>query len=119
MKIEPFGTLQMTRTHPAHVGRSELTDIAGQPMAKIPSAARNAQETKRASFSEYLVDAMATMNSQQLDVTNLEKQLITAPDSVDIQDVTIAMAKARMSLDLAKAVADKITSGWNELSTNR
>lgn len=119
MKIEPFGTLQMTRTHPAHTGRTELSDIAGAPMAKIPSAAEKSTEKTRASFSEYLLEAMQTMNNQQVDVTNLEKQLITNPDSVDIQDVTIAMAKARMSLDLAQTVIDRIISGWNEVSTTR
>lgn len=119
MKIEPFGTLQMTRTHPAHVGRAELSDISGAPMAAIPSAARQAQEKKRASFSEYLMEAMQTMNNQQLDVTNLEKQLITNPNSVDIEDVTIAMAKARMSLNLAQTVIDSMISGWNDISTSK
>lgn len=119
MKIEPFGTLQLTRTHAAHTGRTELTDIAGAPLAKIPSAADAAQEKKRVSFSDYLMDAMQQMNNQQMDVTKLEQQLITNPDSVDIQDVTIAMAKARMSLNLAQSVIDRFISGWNELSTSR
>ena len=48
-----------------------------------------------------------------------KRQLITDPDSVDIHDVTTAMAKARMSMDLAKSVIDRLVSGWNEISTTR
>ena len=44
---------------------------------------------------------------------------MTDPDSVDIHDVTTAMAKAQMSLSLAQTVIDRLVTGWNELSTNR
>lgn len=119
MKIEPFGALQMTRTHEAHTGRTTITDIAGAPQNKIPSAADNAAEKTRANFRDYLTDAFSQMNSHQTNVELVQKQLITDPDSVDIHDVTIAMAKARMSLDLAKSVIDRVVSGWNEISTTR
>ena len=39
MKIPEFGTLQMTRTDPAHTGTAKLSDIAGSPLNDIPSAA--------------------------------------------------------------------------------
>ncbi|MBQ9239286.1 MAG: flagellar hook-basal body complex protein FliE [Treponema sp.] len=119
MKIVDFGTLPLARTHEAHTGSSPITAMAQSPTVSIPSAAHDALEKKRVAFSDYLVDALSAMNNQQLDVTRLERQLITEPDSVDIQDVTIAMAKARMSLNLAQTVLDRIVSGWNELSTTR
>ena len=59
------------------------------------------------------------MNQQQLDATRLQEQVITDPDSLDIHDVTIAMSKARMSLNLAQSVIDRLISGWNEISTTR
>jgi flagellar hook-basal body complex protein FliE len=59
------------------------------------------------------------MNNQQLDVGRVQEKLITDPDSVDIHDVTTAMAKAQMSLSLAQTVIDRLVTGWNELSTNR
>ena len=62
---------------------------------------------------------MTTVNAQQLDVDNLTKQYITDPDSVNVEDITTAMAKAQMSLSLAQTVIDRITTGWNELSTTR
>ncbi len=59
------------------------------------------------------------MNAQPIHVSNLQKAVVTEPDSVDIHDVTTAMAKAKMSLELAQTVIDRLVGGWNELSQNR
>ncbi|MBQ7539418.1 MAG: flagellar hook-basal body complex protein FliE [Treponema sp.] len=107
--------LQMTRTNPAHVGSAKLTSfIPGQGNSNPVQ-----NEKSLGSFESYLVNAVAEMNSQQLNVGKVSQQLITDPDSVDIHDVTTAMAKAQMSLSLAQTVIDRLVTGWNELSTNR
>ncbi|MCK9169045.1 MAG: flagellar hook-basal body complex protein FliE [Treponema sp.] len=119
MKIPEFNTLQMTRTNPAHTGTAKLSDIAGAPFNDIPSAAEKSAAKTQLNFEDYLLNAMNSMNSQQTDVTNLEQQVLTNPDSVDPQDVTVAMAKARMSFNLAQTVIDRIVTGWNEITTTR
>jgi flagellar hook-basal body complex protein FliE len=119
MKIPEFGTLQMTRTDPAHTGTAKLSDIAGSPLNDIPSAAEKGSAKTQLNFEDYLLNAMNSMNGQQVDVNNLEQKVLTDPDSVDPQDVTIAMAKARMSLNLAQTVIDRIVTGWNEITTTR
>ena len=50
--------------------------------------------------------------------SNVEK-LIIDPDSVDIHDVTTAMAEANMSLSLAQTVISRMVSSWNEITTTR
>ena len=35
------------------------------------------------------------------------------PDSVDVHDVTIAMAEANLSLKLAQSVIDRVIRSWN------
>ncbi|MCQ2574197.1 MAG: flagellar hook-basal body complex protein FliE [Treponema sp.] len=119
MKIPEFGQLQMTRTNQAHTGVTKLSDIAGAPLNSIPSSAENGIAKTRKSFQDYLMEAMSTMNQQQMDVDKLSEQMVTDPDSVDIHDVTIAMSKARMSLNLAQSVIDRLVTGWNEISTSR
>lgn len=119
MKIPEFGQLQMTRVNSAHTGTSKLSDIAGAPLNDIPSAAESGIARTARSFEDYLVDAMSSMNQQQLDVSALSEKMITDPDDVDIHDVTIAMSKARMSLNLAQSVIDRIVTGWNEITTTR
>ena len=115
MKIMPtMGALQMVRTNPAHAGTSPLRDV--NSFGKTPVSQ---PERKQGLFESYLLGALDTVNSQQLNVDKLARQYITNPDSVNVEDVTVAMAKAQQSLSLAQTVIDRITTGWNELSTTR
>ncbi len=93
--------------------------LPSSPHVNILSGAEENQRLKEKSFGEYLSEAFGAMNKQQTDLASLERQLITDPDSVDIHDVTTAMAKAQMSMTLAKTVVDRVVSGWNEITTTR
>ena len=130
MKIQEFGTLQMVRTDKAHFGQGKIQPLTQNapgmsPIQKIQRADKTTQaasiqsanQTK--SFQSYLLDALESVNNQQLDVTNVQEKLITSPDEVDIHDVTTAMAKASMSLNLAQTVIDRLVTGWNEITTTR
>ena len=117
MKIPEFGTLQMIRTDAAHYGTGDVVSLTQNP--DNTSLLHTTQKDGKLSFADYLLDAVNTVNSQQMDVTKLQKQVITDPDSVDVADVTIAMQKARMSLSLAQTVIDRLVSGWSELTTVR
>lgn len=115
MKINEMPVLQMQ-------GFEKIKDtnpLKAAPHVNILSSAEENQRIKEKSFGEYLSEAFSAMNKQQTDLTSLERQLITDPDSVDIHDVTTAMAKARMSMDLAKTVVDRVVNGWNEITTTR
>lgn len=109
-----FGTLELNRTNPAHIGTQPLKDS----MNLSPAQDKAPSKTK-GTFESYLFGAMEEMNSQQVHVSEIQEKLITDPDSVDIHDVTTAMAKAQMSLNLAHTVIDRLISGWQELSTTR
>jgi len=111
MKIEQFGSLQLQRSNQEHFGTAKINNIYENNLMKT--------EKSEKSFQSFLLDAMNTVNTQQNDVSKLQEQLITDPDSVDIHDVTIAMSKARMSLNLAQNVIDRLVSGWNEITTTR
>ena len=130
MKIQDFGTLQMTRTDKAHFGQSRIQPLTQNApgMSPIQKIQRTDKTTEAASiqpvnqsksFQSYLLDALESVNTQQLDVANVQQKLITDPDEVNVSDVTIAMAKARMSLNLAQTVIDRLVSGWNEITTTR
>ena len=110
MKIEEFGTLQMVRTNEQHFGNSA---IKGTNLNQTQKATGNK------SFQDFLLEAMNTVNTQQNDVTKIQERIITDPDSVDVHDVTIAMSKARMSLNLAHSVIERLVSSWNEITTTR
>ncbi len=110
-----IGTLEFNKTHSAHMGTGAINtnvNVGGV------NGENNGVE-KTGSFKSYLLEAVDKMNSQQLKVSALQEQVITDPDSVDIHDVTTAMAKAQMSLNLAQTVIERVVKGWTDLSQNR
>lgn len=130
MKIQDFNTFQLTRTHEAHYGQSKIQPLTQNapgmsPIEKIHRAEKNTEAAsiqpagQSKTFQSYLLDALESVNTQQLDVNKVQEKLITNPDDVNVADVTIAMAKARMSLNLAQTVIDRLVTGWNEITTTR
>ncbi len=115
MKINEMPVLQMQ----GFENIKDTNPLKNAPHVNILSSAEENQRLKEKSFGEYLSEAFSAMNKQQTDMNGLTRQLITDPDSVDIHDVTTAMAKAQMSMTLAKTVIDRVVSGWNEISTTR
>lgn len=105
---------EMTRTNPAHSGTAPLTNLT-EPF----NTGSSSKTSKPGTFESYLLEAVNGVNEQQLEVGRVQKQLLTDPDSVDIHDVTTAMAKAQMSLTLAQTVIDRIVTGWSEIQTTR
>lgn len=132
MKIPEFGSLQMQRTDANHFGRGKIVPVTvnqpgSAPISSVKGVKHNteaasiirADSANQKTFQEYLLEAVNSVNDNQLAVDQLQQDLITKPDEVDIHDVTIAMSKARMSLNLAQTVIDRLVTGWNEITTTR
>lgn len=118
-----ISTLELTRTNPAHLGDAQLVSMMRRPSFPVAQGQHIditvGAEPRKSQFQTYMLEAVNTLNEQQNDVSRVQKQLIIDPDSVDIHDVTISMAKAQMSLSLAQTVIDRLVKGWNEISTTR
>ncbi|MBS7240956.1 flagellar hook-basal body complex protein FliE [Treponema sp.] len=110
-----IGTLELNKTHSAHMGTGAINTNVN--VGGVNGEKKGVEKT--GSFKSYLLEAVDKMNSQQLKVSALQEQVITDPDSVDIHDVTTAMAKAQMSLNLAQTVIERVVKGWTDLSQNR
>lgn len=132
MKIDNIQSINMTRTNPLHFGTGKIKPLVDRSYANEPSVPRveglnsefSAASFQRSSktgksFENYLIDALNTVNDNQMQVDKLQEKLITDPDSIDIHDVTIAVSKARMSMNLAQTVIDRLVTSWNEISTTR
>jgi flagellar hook-basal body complex protein FliE len=72
-------------------------------------------EASEASFGSLFLQALGQVNQQQLRAQDLSQALITDPESVDIHDVTIALAEANLSLSMAKAVIDRAIRAYREI----
>ncbi len=91
----------LSKTHQRHLGPSQ-TAPEGQ-----------------ASFGEMLFDSLHRVNADQQAAHELSIQAVAAPDSVDAHDVTIAMAKANMSLSITKNVLDRVVQAYRDITTLR
>ena len=78
-----------------------------------------ATRPETASFEQTLLAAFDKMNEKQQTTDALAKQMIVDPESVDVHDVTIAMAEANLSLKIAQSVIDRVIKSWNDITTSR
>jgi len=78
-----------------------------------------ASRPETASFEQTILAAFDKMNEKQQTTDALAKQMIVDPESVDVHDVTIAMAEANLSLKIAQSVIDRVIKSWNDITTSR
>jgi flagellar hook-basal body complex protein FliE len=71
--------------------------------------------SSKKSFSDLLISRLDAVNAGQTEVNGLYEALMTDPDSVSSDEITIAMAEAQMALGLTKAVVDKAVSAYKEI----
>ncbi len=71
------------------------------------------------SFENALLKAMDGVSSSQNNSDDLLQRVVADPNSVDAQDVTIAMAEANMSLNLAKTVLSRVVTAWKDIINTR
>jgi len=93
--------VRMARTDPRH--------IAGIAEQAAPAAG------PESSFSSLLLGALGSVNDSQLTSMDLTQQMVTNPDSVNVHDVTIALAEANLSLSMTKAIVDRALAAYREI----
>lgn len=71
------------------------------------------------SFEKAMLQALDSVNADQNESTDLMQTMITDPESVDPHDVTIAMAKANLSLNIARTVLSRVVQDWKEIINTR
>lgn len=96
--------IDIKRTNPLHLNTNGIQ----APMEK-----------KDVSFEEMMLEAVNGVNKDQMNSASLMEQMVTNPDSVDTHDLTIALAKADMSLNVTKAVIDRAVKAYKEITSLR
>jgi flagellar hook-basal body complex protein FliE len=82
--------------------------------------AREAAEgTSSMAFENAMLKALDGVNAMQVDSSNATTLMMTDPDAIDVHDVTIAMAKANMSLNITRTVLDRVVRAWRDLINTR
>ncbi|MDD2443968.1 MAG: flagellar hook-basal body complex protein FliE [Desulfotomaculaceae bacterium] len=88
----------------------------GQLSPVLPAVNSGQQETgQEGSFSKILNNAISKLNNTQVVADNLALELLTG-DIQDIHQVTIAMQEAKLSMQLAVEVRNKVIEAYQEIS---
>jgi flagellar hook-basal body complex protein FliE len=66
-----------------------------------------------------MLQALDRVSGAQNFASEMQKQAIINPDSVDIHDVTIAQAEASMALGITRNVLSRLVQGWRDLINTR
>ncbi len=95
--------VKLARTDPRHlagIGEEAQAAPAGGP---------------EATFGNLLLNALGSVNQDQLTAMDLSQKMITDPQSVNVEDVTIALAEANLSLSMTKAIVDRALAAYREI----
>ena len=104
--IQAVGDMvRLARTNPLHLaGAGEQAE-----------AARRAGAGVEQRFGDLLMGALGGVNDSQLTAMNLSQKMVTDPNSVNVEDVTIALAGANLALSMTKAIVDRALAAYREI----
>lgn len=103
--------------NPAMSRSPSITSAAG--MVSDTDLVDTAVNKKAMSFEQTLLKAFDEVNAKQQRTAELGQQMIVDPESVDVHDITIAMAEAGMSLKIAQTLIDRVVKSWNDITITR
>lgn len=97
---------------------ASLGGAAASPLASVLDGAE-LEGSGGAGFEDALLKALDKVDSYQAESEDLLQRMVVDPDSVDAQDVTIAMAEANLSLNLAKTILSRVVTAWKDVINSR
>ena len=138
MAIMPISTdniLQLARTNSLQYtanGRSGVQALSkdavqgaldaaglGSKADGIGSGAAASSMDDPSSFENAMLKALDSVNADQQKSNDLVEQMLTDPDSVDAHEITIGMAEASLSLNLAKTLLSRVVTAWKDVINTR
>ncbi len=100
-------------------GNIDRVEKAGREFA-LPSLINGESgEVKEKEFSSYLTTKLDKVNELIHDSESKVESFLIDPDSVDPHDVTLALAKANMSVNMTKQVVDSAIKAYQTIISLR
>jgi flagellar hook-basal body complex protein FliE len=122
--INPSGAknyaVEMVRTHPDHMLPPNSPYFgSGNKVIALEEKISPDYVSKARTFEHAMLQALDKVSGAQLNVSELEKEAIINPDSVDIHDITIAQAEANMALGITRNILSRLVQGWRDIINTR
>ena len=110
----------MVRTHPKHMLPPDSPYFgSGAKIIELEKTIGAEGITRAGTFQHSMLQALDKVSGTQQFASELAKEAIINPDSVDVHDVTIAQNLASMSLGITQNVLNRLVQGWRDLINTR
>jgi flagellar hook-basal body complex protein FliE len=109
-------SLQLAVTNPKHImpTRGNLFS-SGQQIITLEENIGSEAVIRSGQFDDMMLHALDQVSADEQYTNDLIQKAIVDPDSVDTHDITIAQAKASMSLNITRMVLSRLVQGWRDL----
>jgi flagellar hook-basal body complex protein FliE len=120
--------VSMKITHPKHmvpqngpyiVGGDAFAEGRGGAVSELGNKIGAESVLRSGTFEDVMLQALDTVSAEKQFADNLIQQAIVDPESVDSHDITIAQAKANMSLNITRTILNRIVQGWKDIINTR
>jgi flagellar hook-basal body complex protein FliE len=111
--------VSLARTDPRHLPGTGLKGGPGPAPGPSP-ASRSvtfAQQEPAKSFGDMFTRAFERVNDSMMRSQQLSEAMLTDPDSVDVHDLSIAMAEANLAISMTKNIVDRAVRAYREATT--
>ena len=112
--------LDLDLTHPTHLAFQRESFLGqGRRLVETRDAIGAGAVTRSGTFEQAMLNALDRVSAYQQISADLHQAAIIDPGSVDVHDITIAQAQARMSLDITRNILNRVVQGWRDLINTR
>ena len=110
----------MNHTHPRHMLPPDSPFFSsGNKMLHLRDTVGAQGITRAGTFEDAMLNALDRVSGAQLNASNLQREAIVNPGSLDIHDITIAQAEANMALGITRNILSRLVQGWRDLINTR
>ena len=112
--------LPMSVTHENHMSVKKIEFSAmGNKITETGKKIGADAVIRSGTFTESMLNALDKVSAYQQFASSLNQAAIIDPDSVNVEDVTIAQAEAAMSMNIARNVLNRLVQSWRDLINTR
>ena len=115
---QPYLPLRVT--HPNHIVSSNTDFLTlGGKITETEKKVGAGAAIRSGTFEEAMLEALDKVSAYQQFASSLSQMALVDPDSVNVEDITIAQAEASLSLNITRNVLNRLVQGWRDLINTR
>jgi flagellar hook-basal body complex protein FliE len=112
--------VSMKVTHPNHFALNPAAPgNIGKNIIELKEKTGADAVVRSGVFEKTMLQALDRVSGDQQLASELSRQAVTDPGSVDVHDITIAQAKASMSLNITRNILSRLVQDWRDLINTR